>query len=378
MADARDTNLFDEVAPEVRRFLSAKTSRPSDSWRDTAPEEHAAAFTVARTAGYDVLGDIRKAVEQAVARRQSFEEFRAGLEPVLQAKGWWGAKVDPTTGETVQLGSPRRLKTIYWANVRSAYAAGEWEKTERARRVLPYLIYVESTAREKRPEHLAWVGTILPVDDPWWEEHYPPNGWGCMCRVRQISEREALEAGYRPEQRPADFGRRTDVNLRTGEVTEVPVGVDPGWSSNPGRARMRNLADVIAGRVEAMSEEARRAATADLAGSWLTQRILAGAFAYTPRDADPANRQRGEVASVVAALPEGLASSRVVRLTVADAVDLTTGERDLSRLQALIDRGVARREGARIEIRGEVDGVALRAELIDDGRAVRLVKFAAE
>ena len=39
------------------------------------------------------------------------------------------------------------------------------------------------------------AGTLLPVDDPWWQTHYPPNGWGCKCWVRQVSRREAERLG---------------------------------------------------------------------------------------------------------------------------------------------------------------------------------------
>lgn len=375
MANLDTDKLFKDVAPEVRRYFENKGLRPSDGWRDFAPAEHAYAFTVARTAGYDVLKDIRDAVDAAIAKRQSFEDFRAALEPVLKAKGWWGKTTDPATGEIIQLGSPRRLKTIFWANTRTAYAAGEWEKIERAKRVLPYLVYVESTAKEKRAEHLAWVGTILPVDDPWWEEHYPPNGWGCMCRVRQISEREALSLGYEPQspERPADFGRQSDVNMRTGEIVETPVGVDPGWNSNPGRVRSRAVVDLAAGRLDAMPEDQRRAAAADYAGSWLARRILDGGFGFDPANATPAMQARGAIAAPVAALPEGMASTRTLRLTVADAADL--GASSLDGLQQLVDAGLYRRDGSRIVIEGEVSGRALRAVIEDDGRAARLVRF---
>lgn len=374
MADLDTEKLFDQVAPEVRRYLANKSLRPSDGWRDLAPAEHAHAFTVARTAGYDVLGDIRAAVEKAVRERKSFEDFRAELEPVLKAKGWWGRTQDPNTGETIQLGSPRRLKTIYWANVRTAYAAGEWEKIERAKRVLPYLVYVESTAKEKRAEHLAWVGTVLPVDDPWWEEHYPPNGWGCMCRVRQISEWEAKKLGYDPDapRRPADFGRSSDVNLRTGEIVETPVGVDPGWNANPGRQRARATADLLAGRLDAMTDEARRAATLDLSGSWLARRILDGGFAFDP--ATPAGAQVAAIAAPVAALPEGIASTRTLRLTVADAAGL--GSSSLDGLQQLLDAGSWTRDGSRAFVEGVVGGSWRRAVIEIDGASARLVRFA--
>ena len=31
-------------------------------------------------------------------------------------------------------------------------------------------------------------GIIKPVDDPFWNTNYPPNGWGCRCNVIQTNE----------------------------------------------------------------------------------------------------------------------------------------------------------------------------------------------
>ena len=38
---------------------------------------------------------------------------------------------------------------------------------------------------EKREEHLALVGTIRPIEDPWWDTHMPPSAWNCKCSVRK-------------------------------------------------------------------------------------------------------------------------------------------------------------------------------------------------
>ncbi len=64
------------------------------------------------------------------------------------------------------------------------------ERIQRTKSGLPYLLYQLGPAREHRPEHMAWHGLLLPVDDPFWHTHLPLNGWGCKCRVRQVSRAE--------------------------------------------------------------------------------------------------------------------------------------------------------------------------------------------
>ena len=115
---------------------------PSFVWLDRWQEDHAAMFTVARSAGHDVLQDIFEALLKALQEGKTYREFSAELTPLLQAKGWWGRQwtVDPVTGERVvsQLGSARRLQIIFDANMRVSYAAGHWASFERSKAMRPY------------------------------------------------------------------------------------------------------------------------------------------------------------------------------------------------------------------------------------------------
>lgn len=231
------------VPKEALDYFRFRAPKVGFDYRDVWLQEHAHAFTVAKAMEVEILMDIRAALDKAIADGTTLEQFRKDLTPLLQRKGWWGKKemTDPRTGKRVvaQLGSPRRLRTIYRANIRAARAAGIWQRAQRTKKTHPYLLYELGPSKEHRDQHRAWAGTLLPVDDPWWNDHFPPNGWGCKCRVRQVSRREAERLGG-PTSRPARQPEER-VNRRTGEVQIVDKGIDPAWASNPGRDRGRVL-----------------------------------------------------------------------------------------------------------------------------------------
>ena len=189
------------------------------------------------------------------------------MQPLLKKQGWWGRKevVDPKTGEvvTAQLGSPHRLETIFRTNLRTAYANGHWDSIERLKERRPYLRYTAVMDGRTRPEHRAWHGTILPIDDEWWQTHAPPNGWMCRCRVVSLSEGQMSRAGWKVSKRP-ESPTRPVLNKRTGETVQVPVGIDLGWDYNPGLGANRRVeaAQNLASKVEAEREDAKKTAEA--------------------------------------------------------------------------------------------------------------------
>ncbi|WP_299147357.1 hypothetical protein [uncultured Tateyamaria sp.] len=77
-------DLFTQAPEEVTGYFDAKGQRPSLDWTDFAPHDHAVAFTVAQSAGYDVLDDIRSAVSDAVTNYKSYGDFVDDLEPILR------------------------------------------------------------------------------------------------------------------------------------------------------------------------------------------------------------------------------------------------------------------------------------------------------
>jgi SPP1 gp7 family putative phage head morphogenesis protein len=226
------------------RFLEARGRQlsPSFAWQDAYAADHAAMFTVAKSAGFDVLQDIFKALSKALKEGRTLQDFSRELTPLLQAKGWWGRQLvrDPLTEEIrpAQLGSLRRLETIFNVNMRVSYAAGHWAGFERNKEARPFLRYVTMRDDHVRPAHARRHNLVLPVDHPYWNKWACPNGFGCRCTMQSLSQREIdklMADGENLMFEPPEDETKTWVNKRTGEIRDIPIGIDPGWDYNPGR-----------------------------------------------------------------------------------------------------------------------------------------------
>ena len=235
-------------------YIKNKSLRPAFGYKDVWNEEHATAFTVAKAMQIDVLSDLKNAVEKAIEGGTTFEQFKQELKPTLMRKGWWGRKemTDPLTGRTVdaQLGSDRRLRTIYQTNLRSAYQKGQYDRTMESD-AHPYLMYRIGASVRHREQHLKWNNLILPKDDPLWNSIFPPNGYGCKCHTVAVTqarkeryERDGVPA-YNPDTRktvrmPAqtaapNVSYKNFFNERKRTLERIPEGITPGFNWNQGQ-----------------------------------------------------------------------------------------------------------------------------------------------
>jgi len=329
-------------------------------WRDTQREEHSRAFTVAKVACLDLLGEIRAAVDAAIAEGITLQEFQRRLTPLLQERGWWGrqAMTDPLTGETrdVQLGSPRRLRIIYDTNLRMAHAAGRWERIERVAERRPWLRYVAVLDDRTRDLHRAWHDTVLRWDDPWWGQCAPPNGWNCRCTVQQLGDRDLARRGLTPSDAPVLPTRRW-VNQRTGEVREIPRGIDPGFDYNVGRANMDHLRATATAKIDA--------ASGDLARATLREMTTSPAFDSFLRS--PGSGRAGfPVATGGDRLGASLPTVTLPPDTARRLAESATAE-DWHQVQSLIDTATPDRQESTVTLSG--DGLRVEAEEVE-GRIV--------
>lgn len=216
-----------------------KVNVPSARWDDLLREDHAHGFMVAGLARMDVLDDIRSAIVAAQQSGETLADFRARFDEIVRGKweGW--------TGSESEAGRAWRTRVIYQTNLRTSYMAGRWEQLQR----FPYLRYQHNTVANPREEHQAWDGRIIATNDPWWDTHYPPNGWGCRCTVTGVSEARLRAFG------------------KSGPDGAPPAGVGdppPEWAYHVGKAsRSLPAAAAFGAKVMQLPDAWRAAALAD-------------------------------------------------------------------------------------------------------------------
>ena len=260
-------------------YLKQKGIAVSWDWQDILDDAHATAFTVAKTAKMDVLSDIYSAVVDAAEQGRTLEEFSRELAPVLQLKGWWGRKeVQNPEGETqsVQLGSPHRLKTIYLTNMQSAYMAGRYAEMMDSIDTHPYWQYVAINDSRTRETHRMLHGRVYAADDPVWDSLYPPLDYRCRCRVRPLSRSrgaDRVKPSPQLETQTVDIG----VNQYTGEERHARrtgiringkfVAPNAGFNANQGKAMLSRMASVAVDKAQAAHPDIARVALRQMMGN---------------------------------------------------------------------------------------------------------------
>lgn len=80
------------------------------------------------------------------------------------------------------------LQTEFNQASHSAMTARRWQEFQANKDLYPNLKYVTAGDERVRDTHAILDGKIFPMDHPFWDKYYPPNGWGCRCTVQQTDE----------------------------------------------------------------------------------------------------------------------------------------------------------------------------------------------
>lgn len=228
----RGDGTFNKPFPQQLDYFKQKLNLPTEHYDDILKSAHDRAFMVAGAAKADLLDDLRKAVERSIADGKGIEWFREQFSDIVKKHGW-----------DYKGGFDWRTRVIYSTNMRASYAAGRYAQLNDPDllAVRPYWQYVHNdSVQHPRDLHKAWSAkpVVLKHDDPWWQTHYPPNGWGCRCTIRAVNAK-AFNGDAAP-----DDGTYNFVD-RNGEIHNLPKGIDYGWDYAPGRSNAALMQQVI-------------------------------------------------------------------------------------------------------------------------------------
>ena len=139
---------------------------------------------------------------------RSYEEWRKAVAPIASHHvGSW-------------------LRTEYDTAVIRAHQAADWREFEHNKDIFPNLEWMPTTSPSPEAGHAAFWSkpVILPVDDPFWQEHRPGDRWNCKCSleptditVQRLNDDEMAEAA-KPQHR-AQRGLEGDP-ARKGLITD--------------------------------------------------------------------------------------------------------------------------------------------------------------
>jgi hypothetical protein len=95
------------------------------------------------------------------------------------------------------------LKTEYDTAIIRARQAANFKRYEQEKDLYPNLKWLPSTSPNPREAHTHFYGTVLPMDDPFWQQHCPGNVWNCKCSVTSTDEKPTSsvpKAQYTPSE----------------------------------------------------------------------------------------------------------------------------------------------------------------------------------
>lgn len=230
-------------------FFRQKLNLPSERWDDIWQAAHDRGFIVAGAQGADLLTDLHTAIAKAIEDGTGIEAFRKDFVQIVNRNGWTG-----WTGEGSKAGHAWRTKVIYQTNMATSYAAGRWQQLNNPelQKALPYWQYHHNdSVLAPRPLHVSWDGLTLPSDHAFWKTHFPPNGWGCQCRVVPVGKAAYMQA-VAAGRGPAGTSAADDV-----------AGIDPGFAYAPGAQVDTSLRQMVQDKLIRYPEAIAKALQAD-------------------------------------------------------------------------------------------------------------------
>lgn len=247
--------IFGLEPKDAVEYMENKGYRITGDWREMWQEAHAKAFTISKMTDAELLKDSKSIIETALKEGWATGRAEKELAALYASKGWWGGGEKNAEREGDEKYMAYRVRTIFRTNANVAYNAGRYLQQMQDVDFAPYLQYCAIMDERTRPSHAELDGKTFRYDDPFWQEFYPPNGWGCRCYVNSVNTRDLAPRQLEQSDKllsqeqiiineeTRETAQRAVFKVDTGGVIRN-VKPDAGWSYNPGAAAY-NL-DVLA------------------------------------------------------------------------------------------------------------------------------------
>tara|TARA_R110000744_G_scaffold9253_4_gene29876 strand:- start:581 stop:2077 length:1497 start_codon:yes stop_codon:yes gene_type:complete len=90
-----------------------------------------------------------------------------------------------SAGEIFDQYNKNWLKTEYRTALNQGFGAREWLEFQKDKEFFPVLRYQTANDERVRKDHVVLDNIVRPINDPFWTQYFPPNGWNCRCDVTQ-------------------------------------------------------------------------------------------------------------------------------------------------------------------------------------------------
>jgi SPP1 gp7 family putative phage head morphogenesis protein len=206
----------------------------AEFWRDKVklgPAQFAAlsdeakikAFGISGIAKGDELTTVYNSLQAAIEKGISYGEFKKECAGIFERRGWTGQR-------------EWRVQNIFRTNIQTAYNSGRYKTQKENAGTFPYLQYNAVNDRRTRPTHAAMDGKVFPLDHPFWDSWYPPNGYRCRCSTLSLTERQVDRMGLKVETSdPTDSPIEIPNQVTGAKMTTQQLLPDPGFDHHPGK-----------------------------------------------------------------------------------------------------------------------------------------------
>ena len=153
------------------------------------------------------------------------------------------------------------LQAEYQTARQSGHHARNWAQYIEDIDIFPNLEYRTAGDKRVRDEHKDLAGTIAPVNSPFWDKYYPPNGWRCRCYVVQTAAPASVSL-------PKDPNVKPEFEINVGKDTTIFK--ENGKGSHPYFTLLRDnieaLSEVDRQMVKVFREEVREWSKQNIVG----------------------------------------------------------------------------------------------------------------